>query len=82
MSLVAAWVLFPAVLLLLATGAGLLVERIAGTRLPGALIPAIGIGLIVVSCQFLTLAEWTAELIVPVAVFLALLGGLLAGSVK
>jgi hypothetical protein len=79
MSLVAAWALFPAVFLLLATGAGLLVERMAGVHLPGALIPAVGLALIVVACQFLTLAEWTAQLIVPLAVFLALSGALLGG---
>jgi hypothetical protein len=79
MSLVAAWALFPAVLLLLATGAGLLVERMARVRVPGALLPVTGLSLVIVACQFLTLAEWTAEFIVPLAVCLALLGGLLGG---
>jgi hypothetical protein len=76
-TLAAAWILFPALLLLLATGAGLLLDRIAGRRVPGALIPALGMAVIIVGCHFLTLAEWTAGLIVPLAVFLALLGGLL-----
>jgi hypothetical protein len=79
MSLVAAWALFPAVLLLLATGAGLLVERMAGVRLPGALLPVTGLALVIVACQFVTLAKWTAEFIVPLAIVLALLGGLLGG---
>jgi hypothetical protein len=76
---IAAWVMFPAVLLALATGAGLLVERAAGPRVPGALLPTVGLALIVVACQFLTLAERTAGLIVPLAVFLALSGALLGG---
>jgi hypothetical protein len=79
MSLVAAWALFPAVLLLLATGAGLLVEWMAGVRLPGALLPVTGLALVIVACQFVTLAKWAAEFIVPLAIVLALLGGLLGG---
>jgi hypothetical protein len=76
---IAAWVLFPALLLLLAAGAGLLVERLAGARLPGALVPAVGLALIVVCCQFLTLLAWTAELIVGLAVLLAVTGAVIGG---
>jgi hypothetical protein len=71
---IAAWVLFPALLFLLAAGAGLLLERLAGARLPGVLVPSVGLALIVVGCQFLTLLEWTAELIVGLAVGVALIG--------
>jgi hypothetical protein len=76
---IAAWVLFPAVLLALATGAGFLVERAAGTRVPGALLPTVGLAVIVVACQFMTIAEWATELIVPLGVVLAVSGALLGG---
>jgi hypothetical protein len=79
MSLAAAWVIFPALLGTLCLGCGLLVERVAGLRLPGALIPAIGLALIVVGAQFLTLLDGTAELATPAALALALIGLCLAG---
>src|SRR5918999_3539976 len=74
MDLIAAWLLFPAVLLLLSVGCGLLVERGLGIRIPGALVPGVGLSLIVVITQFLALSEGTAELIAPVAVLLAVVG--------
>ncbi len=43
MALAGAWILFPLVLTVVATGWGLLVELIAGERLPGALLPALGL---------------------------------------
>ena len=77
--MIEAWVLFPALLLGLATGAGLLVERVAGRHIPGALLPAIGFSLIVVGCQFLTMAEWSAGLIVPFALLMGVSGFVLGG---
>ncbi len=74
MSLAAAWILFPGVLLLLATGCGLLVERFLRYRLPGALVPATGLCVIVVCGELLTLDASTAELTVPVTALLALAG--------
>jgi hypothetical protein len=62
------------VVALLSTGCGLLVERLVGFRLPGALIPAVGFALIIVCGQFLTLADATAELTTPVAAALAVAG--------
>ena len=43
MTLAAAWVLFPAALLAVAAGWGLLVEAAAGARLPASLVPATGL---------------------------------------
>ncbi|MGH2952081.1 MAG: hypothetical protein ACRDKX_08560, partial [Solirubrobacterales bacterium] len=60
-----AWLVFPLVLTVLALGAGLLVEAAAGKRLPGSLLPALGLATIVVTAQFLALADATAELITP-----------------
>jgi hypothetical protein len=74
MSLLVAWVAFPLVLLVVATGCGLLVERVVGFDLPGALIPAVGVALVIVVCQFLTLDDSLAKLITPVAVALAVAG--------
>jgi hypothetical protein len=72
--MIAAWILFPALVTLLALGVGRVVEAGAGRRLPFALLPAIGFAGIVVVGQFLTLADATAELTVPVVVALAAAG--------
>jgi len=74
MSILAAWVLFPALLLALSIGCGLGLERLSGLRLPGPLIPATGLAVIVVLGQFLTLSDLTAELTTPLAVTLAVVG--------
>ena len=63
MDLLVAWVAFPALLLALAAGCGLLVDaarRRGACRSP--LLPAVGFAAIVVVGQFLTLADATAEL--------------------
>lgn len=74
MSLFAAWVVFPAVLLALCVGLGLLVDLACGQRLPGALIPPLGLAAIVVVGEFTTATDATAELTVPLIVLLAVLG--------
>jgi hypothetical protein len=74
MTIFACWVLFPLVLLLISTGCGLLVEMVAGVRLPGAIVPATGLALVVVATHFTTLSDSTAELSVPLVVALATLG--------
>ena len=81
MDLVLSWLVFPLVLALLCTGAGIMVEALAGTRLPGALLPGCGFAAIIVVGQFLTLADATAELTTPAIVALALAGAVL-GWVK
>jgi hypothetical protein len=74
LTLFIAWVLFPLVLTALALGCGLLVERISGIDIAGALLPATGIGLIIVVAQFFTLDGGLAELTTPVTVALAVIG--------
>ncbi len=69
-----AWLIFPLALLALCAGLGLLVDVISGRRLPGALIPAVGIAALVVVGQVTTLSDATAEATVPFLVVLALLG--------
>ena len=71
-----AWLAFPAVLLLLATGWGLLLEAVAGRALPAALLPGIGFAALVVAVQVPALAPATAPLATPLAV-----GGAVAGIV-
>jgi hypothetical protein len=70
-----AWVVFPAVLVLLSAGCGLLLERVARTRIPGLLIVPAGFAAIVVIGQLLTLFDSTAELATPMIVALAVVGG-------
>jgi len=74
MSLLAAWVLYPLVLLALCVGLGLLVDVLCGRRLPGALLAPAGYAAMVVVGEFTTWAEGTAELTVPAIVLLAVLG--------
>jgi len=74
LTLLITWFLFPLVLTALALGCGLLVERISGIDLPGALLPAIGMALIIVVAQFFTLDGRLAELTTPVTVALAAIG--------
>ena len=74
MTLFITWFLFPLVLTVLALGCGLLVERISGIDLPGVLVPATGLALIIVVDQFLTLDGGLAELTTPVTLALAVLG--------
>jgi hypothetical protein len=69
-----AWVAFPAVLIVLSLGCGLLVVRLLGAEFARALVPAAGFALIVVVAGFLTLADVTAELATPAVVALAIAG--------
>src|ERR671924_644131 len=74
MDLTVAWALFPLVLAALCVGCGLLVEALAGRRLPGTLVPVAGLALVVVVGQVTTLADAIAELTTPLMVALAGLG--------
>jgi hypothetical protein len=69
-----AWIVFPLVLTGLSLGCGLLLESVAGVRLPGAAIPAAGLAVVVVATHFTTLSDSTAELSAPVVVALATIG--------
>jgi hypothetical protein len=73
-SLLAPWLLFPAVLGALALGCGLLLERATGARMSGALLAPTGLAVIVVVAGVTTLSAPTATLTVPVVVALAAAG--------
>src|SRR5947207_15760190 len=74
LTLLVTWLAFPLLLAALGLGCGMLVERIAGVRVPGALLPAIGISFLIVVAQFPTLWDATAEATTPIVVVLALTG--------
>jgi hypothetical protein len=81
-TLLACWVLFPVMLVLLAAGCGLLVEVATGMRLPGMLLPALGLAFIIVFAQFAVSTDATAELAVPGVVALAIAGVALSPRVR
>jgi hypothetical protein len=72
--MIVAWAVFPLVLLAVCLGCGLLVERIAGWRLPGALLPSVGLALIVVVATLTTYKAATAPFTTATVVALALAG--------
>ena len=74
MDLVVAWLVFPVVLLSLATGWGCAVTRLCRVRLPGELVPPLGFAAIVVVSGLITLVPRAAEFATPVVV-----GGAVAG---
>jgi hypothetical protein len=68
------WLVFPLMLAVLALGCGLLLERVAGVRLPGVLLLPAGLATIVVAGLFPILSDATAELTMPLIVLLAVVG--------
>jgi hypothetical protein len=72
--MILAWVLFPLVLLAVCVGCGLAVERVAGWRLPGALIASLGLALVIVTATLTTYEASTAPLTTALVVLLALAG--------
>ena len=76
--LAVAWIVAPLLLLALCVGCGLLVEALAGRRMPAALLAICGFALIAVAGQLTTLTDATAELTTPLVV-VAALAGLLGG---
>jgi hypothetical protein len=71
---VVAWVLFPLVLLAVCLGCGLAVERVAGWDLRGALLPSVGLALMIVATSLTTSRELTAPFSTAVVVVLAIVG--------
>jgi hypothetical protein len=74
MSIFLSWVVFPVVVLVLATGCGLLAEKASGRTLPGALLIPLGIAVIIVAAGAATASGTTARLATPLVVVLAVLG--------
>ena len=74
MDLLAAWLLYPLVALVVVLGVGLLIDRASGSRLPGVLVLPVGVAGLIAFTQPTTYADWSAELTVPLAVGLAVAG--------
>lgn len=74
MELLAAWLLFPIVLAGLSLGAGLLLERAAGRRLPGALVVPAGFALVLTLARLVTFTQALAGLALAVLVLTAIAG--------
>ncbi len=75
----AAWVIFPAILLAVCLGLGLLTEALAGRRVPGALLPPLGMATLTVVGLGTTASPGTASLTAPLAAVLALAGFVAGG---
>ncbi len=69
-----AWVVFPLVLVIVSTGCGLAVERVGGWRVPGALLPGLGLALMIAAATLTTDRSWTAHATTPLVCALALVG--------
>ncbi len=70
----ASWLLFPVLLVALCLGCGLLLEVLAGRRLPGALLAPAGFAVLVVVAGLFTSRGETATLATPALILLAIAG--------
>ena len=74
LSLLICWVAFPLAVTAVAIGCALLLERAAGVRLPGALLPAAGFAVVLVTAHIATAWDATAEFALPAVLVLAVAG--------
>lgn len=80
MDVLAAWALFPLALTAISLGIGLLIERAAGTRIPGALLAPLGFAGALAAARAFTSSPASADFALPGLLVLAALGGLLGAS--
>jgi hypothetical protein len=73
-TLLVPWVAFPLLFVALSWGCGLLLERVAGLKLPGALVVPCGFGVVALVAQFAVLTDVTAELATPAVIVTAVAG--------
>jgi hypothetical protein len=73
-SLAVAWIVFPAVLVAVSLGCGLLLGRLAGGALPGVLLLPAGFAVVIVAADLATSTAATARLALPLVLGLAVLG--------
>ena len=62
------WLVFPLVLALFSLGCGLLVEHASGLEVPRALLLPLGLALLIVEADLVTMREATAQLAAPLAI--------------
>lgn len=77
MDLLAAWLLFPLVLVAVSGGIGLLIERAAGVRLNGSLLVPLGFAGALVTSRMFTASPVSADFTLAALLVLAVLGGVL-----
>lgn len=78
LALLVAWIVFPLLLAALSLGCGRLLEAASGARLPGPLVLAAGLTVLVLAAQFTTLSGAAARLTGPFVGVLAAAGLLLS----
>lgn len=78
-SLLASWIVFPALLAALCLGCGLLLEGVLRSRISGALLAPVGFAAIIVVASLTTISDLTANLTTPAVIGLAAAGFGLAG---
>ena len=81
MSLVMSWLVYPAVMVALCLGCGLLVDLVARRTVPGVLLVPLGVATVIVLAQFTTWQEATAVLTTPLVV-VAAIAGLVLGRAR
>jgi hypothetical protein len=74
LTLLACWLVFPVVLATLASGAGLLLERMSGARMATALLAPSGLAFLIVVAGLTTLTSATAPVTTPLVVALGAAG--------
>jgi hypothetical protein len=80
-TLLGGWLLAPIVLVLLCTGTGLLLETVAGQRVPGPLVPGLGLAGLIVLAGLTTVGAWSAKF-APWLCLVAALGGFALGRAR
>ena len=73
-TLLVPWVAFPLLFVALSWGCGLLLERVSGLKLPGALVVPCGFAVVALVAQFAVLTDATAELATPAVIVTAVAG--------
>ena len=73
-TLLVPWVAFPLLFVALSWGCGLLLERVSGLKLPGALVVPCGFAVVALVAQFAVLTDATAELATPAVLVAAVAG--------
>jgi hypothetical protein len=76
--MIAAWLLFPVVMLVVCLGAGLAVDWATGSELPGTILISVGLAVIMVLATLTTSRAATASVTTPVVLVLAV-GGYVLG---
>src|SRR3954447_19702700 len=72
------WLVFPLLMTAVLVGCGLLARAALGVKIPGLLLPGVGLAVLICAGHLTTAFDATAELTTPVVVVLAVAGYLAA----